>query len=72
MGPLRWAPSGPKLWDMKANNSAVLAAARRVAAVRAELSEAERWASEGRPGARAMVGALKSDLRVLESRLATM
>lgn len=69
---MRWAPSGPKLWDMKANNSAVLAAARRVAAVRAELSEAERWASEGRPGARAMVSALKADLRVLESRLATM
>ena len=58
---------------MKANTSGTaMAAARRVAAVRRELSEAEGWAAEGRSGARAMVAALKQDLRVLEARLAEM
>lgn len=44
--------------------------AKRVAAVRAELSEAQRWAAEGKPGATAMVRALKKDLLELETKLA--
>lgn len=48
----------------------LLALAKRVESVRAELSEAVRDADDGKPGALAMVWALKKDLFALESRLA--
>lgn len=51
-------------------NGAVQGLAERVAAVRAELSEAQRDAANGVRWAPAAVQALKKDLAVLESRLA--
>ncbi len=44
--------------------------ANRIAAVRAELSEAQGWAKNRKPGATTMVKALKKDLLALETNLA--
>jgi len=52
------------------NEKQKLTLARRIHAMRAELSEAQRWAAYGKPGATAMVKALKKDLGAQESRLA--
>lgn len=55
---------------MGLSSAGARAVAARVVAMRAELSEAQRRADAGEPGAKAMVVALKKDLFEQECRLA--
>ena len=57
---------------MKSTKASTVAAAKRVAAVRAELSATERLAASGVVWAKAAAKALRKDLLVLENRLAEM